>query len=229
MESIIRRVNENVDNFKENLAKPISDVLTDMGYDGYEIYENMYWFARGQKVKNDQEIAEKEAIDDLMKIAQQPEIHHMKIPHVPKHMKPLKRYIDSNEYKRRVDDEFFKKFDKNRYKIHGDDDKSNRTLKFNRLIHKRDKSMMESIKNHAKDIHEFWESHKDVDDDAFSFLDVLPKNDNKMNMIAFKEWKDNKNKQKQISFLTIFDIEFKYIVLFLLLVIYANDNVIIDL
>lgn len=198
MESLIIKVNEDVDNFKENLAMWISDALTDMGYDGDEIYDNMYWFARGQKVKNDQEIAEKEAIDDLMKIGQQPEIHHMKIPHVPKHMKQLKRYIDSDEYKRREDDKFFKKFDKNRYKIHDDADKSNRTLKFNRLIHKRDKSMMESIKNHAKDINEFWKSHKDVDADAFSFLDISPKKDNEMNMIAFKQWKDNKNKQKQI-------------------------------
>lgn len=39
---------------------------------------------------------------------EQPKICYLKKPHVPKHMKPLKRYIDSNEYKRKEDDKFFK-------------------------------------------------------------------------------------------------------------------------
>ena len=94
---------------RELLIYDIADDLLDKNYDGDNDYTAMYWYAKG--LKNYEE-----AINDLMSIGYQDEIKHMKIPHVPKHMKPLQRYVDSDEYKRRQmkkeDDKFFKKFDR---------------------------------------------------------------------------------------------------------------------
>lgn len=65
MESLLVEVDEDVNRFKSELALWIADAIVEMGYDGDESYEHMYWFAKGQQVKKEQEAAEKEAIDDL--------------------------------------------------------------------------------------------------------------------------------------------------------------------
>ncbi|KAK8881897.1 hypothetical protein M9Y10_044534 [Tritrichomonas musculus] len=70
---------------RELLIYDIADDLLDKNYDGDNDYTVMYWYAKG--LKNYEE-----AINDLMNIGYQDEIKHMKIPHVPKHMKPLQRY-----------------------------------------------------------------------------------------------------------------------------------------
>ncbi|KAK8899317.1 hypothetical protein M9Y10_001630 [Tritrichomonas musculus] len=70
---------------RELLIYDIADDLLDKNYDGDNDYTAMYWYAKG--LKNYEEV-----INDLMNIGYQDEIKHMKIPHVPKHMKPLQRY-----------------------------------------------------------------------------------------------------------------------------------------
>ena len=180
---------------RELLIYDIADDLLDKNYDGDNDYTAMYWYAKG--LKNYEE-----AINDLMNIGYQDEIKHMKIPHVPKHMKPLQRYVDSDEYKRRQmkkeDDKFFKKFDRDNYKVYKDKDKSDRKLRFDRELHKRPLEFTKGVKDLHKQFTDFNKSIVNRQLEANEFVsDLNPRELNRERLISFEEWKSYNNNDKQ--------------------------------
>ncbi|KAK8881264.1 hypothetical protein M9Y10_003998 [Tritrichomonas musculus] len=180
---------------RELLIYDIADDLLDKNYDGDNDYTAMYWYAKG--LKNYEE-----AINDLMNIGYQDEIKHMKIPHVPKHMKPLQRYVDSDEYKRRQmkkeDDKFFKKFDRDNYKVYKDTDKSDRKLRFDRELHKRPLEFTKGVKDLHKQFTDFNKSIVNKQLEANEFVsDLNPRELNRERLISFEEWKSYNNNDKQ--------------------------------
>ncbi|KAK8840287.1 hypothetical protein M9Y10_030842 [Tritrichomonas musculus] len=180
---------------RELLIYDIADDLLDKNYDGDNDYTTMYWYAKG--LKNYEE-----AINDLMSIGYQDEIKHMKIPHVPKHMKLLQRYIDSDEYKRRQmkkeDDKFFKKFDRDNYKVYKDTDKSDRKLRFDRELHKRPLEFTKGVKDLHKQFTDFNKSIVNRQLEANEFVsDLNPRELNRERLISFEEWKSYNNNDKQ--------------------------------
>ena len=189
MDDILVKADEDPERAVEPLARMIAYTIIGMGYEGDGDYDNMYMF--GESVKN-----YTKALNEMIK--NKPLLK----PLPPKLNKEPKRYVDSDEYKRKEDDEFFKKFDRDRYRVHVDEGKSERASRFDRLIHRRDKSTLDSIREHAKDFREFWKTEDALRNkkrvEAMEIMNATPKEINEMNKITFDDWKANKGKQKQL-------------------------------
>ena len=148
-------------------------------------------------------IDEQQAIDDIMNIGEQPIIQHMQIPHIPKTNKTPTRYVDSDEYKQRIqhddDNKFFKSFDKNKYKIKDIDDivsKDERINKFRRTMHPR-KSYLDDLMQHSNNIREFWRHEQihradDYTDAVNSFLPTTS------TIERYNDWLTYKTEQESI-------------------------------
>ena len=158
----------------DELVGLISLDIYDKGFDGDDNYNAMYWFVKGIKAADDaseslMNIQPQPLINhyqfphDLMNIQPQPLIKQLPITHAPKHPKQVTKYIDSDiplfnklKHLRKIHDprlsgtaslEVLYGF--NRQRLHE---------KFNRDLHKKDDSLMDSIKKQHRYLNQFWQN-----------------------------------------------------------------------
>ncbi|KAK8880873.1 hypothetical protein M9Y10_003571 [Tritrichomonas musculus] len=140
----------------DDLVGLISLDIHDKGFDGEaspDDYYAMYWFVKGIKAADD-------AWESLMNIQPQTLIKQLPIPHAPKHPKQVTKYIDSDiplfnklKHLRKINDPSLSGtaslevlYEFNRQRLHE---------KFNRDLHKKDDSLMDSIKKQHRYLNEF--------------------------------------------------------------------------
>ena len=117
-----------------------------------------------------------DAWESLMNIQPQPLIKQLPVPHAPKHPKQVTKYIDSDiplfnklKHLRKIRDALY---EFNRQRLHE---------KFNRDLHKKDDSLMDSIKKQHRYLNEFWQN-----DDTI-YLDESIKEQNAKRIKSFRE------------------------------------------